>query len=152
MGALDAMKNKEKIGVRVLILGGGQIGCELALEYSKQGKNVTIVEMTDKLVGEATLIYKESLRQQFDAATNIQVFLCHKCVKIDSMGATIAGTDGEKVIVADTIIYAVGMRALKTQAESFMNCSADVRIIGDCIRARKVNEAVHEGFFAGATI
>jgi 2,4-dienoyl-CoA reductase-like NADH-dependent reductase (Old Yellow Enzyme family)/thioredoxin reductase len=152
MGALEAVKNKEKIGGRVLILGGGQIGCELALDYAKQGKNVTIVEMTDKLVGEATLIYKESLRQQFDAAATIQVFLCHKCVKIDSAGATIAGPGGEKSIPADTVIYAVGMRALKNQAESFMDCSTDVRIIGDCVRARKVNEAVHEGFFAGATV
>jgi 2,4-dienoyl-CoA reductase-like NADH-dependent reductase (Old Yellow Enzyme family)/thioredoxin reductase len=152
MGALDAIKRKDKIGNRVLILGGGQIGCELALEYSKLGKNVIIVEMTDKLVREANLIYKESLRQQFDAAAGIQVLLSHKCIRMDSAGAVVAGAEGERLIAADTIIYAVGMRALKNQAESFMNCSADNRIIGDCAAARKVNEAVHEGFFAGATV
>jgi pyruvate/2-oxoglutarate dehydrogenase complex dihydrolipoamide dehydrogenase (E3) component len=152
VGALEAIENKNRIGDRVLILGGGQIGCELALEYSHQGKQVILVEMTDKLVREATLIYSESLRQQFEAAANIQVLLSHKCTKIDSTGAVVSGSDGEKMIAADTIIYAVGMRALKARAESFMGCSADIRIIGDCVTARKVNEAVHEGFFAGATI
>lgn len=34
-------------------------------------------------------------------------------------------------------------------AESFAGIVYDVRMIGDCIGARRINEAAHEGYFAG---
>ncbi len=42
-----------------------------------------------------------------------------------------------------------GLIPRRELAESFAELAYDVRMIGDCIGARRINEAAHEGYFAG---
>jgi 2-enoate reductase len=47
--AIEALLGEKEIGENVTIIGGGQVGCELALSLQEQGKKVTIVELWDLL-------------------------------------------------------------------------------------------------------
>ena len=42
---IEAYKYQEKIGENVVVIGGGSIGCELGVELSRKGKQVTILEI-----------------------------------------------------------------------------------------------------------
>ena len=43
--AIDVLLERKPIGNRVLIIGGGLTGCEIAYDMAKKGKAVTVVEM-----------------------------------------------------------------------------------------------------------
>lgn len=47
--ATKAIAHPEQLGQNIVILGGGSIGCEIGLELAENGKNVTILELTDTL-------------------------------------------------------------------------------------------------------
>ncbi|MBN1625354.1 MAG: hypothetical protein JW944_02420 [Deltaproteobacteria bacterium] len=58
-----------------------------------------------------------------------------------------------KFIEADTVVHAVGMSANPNDA--FLLCQAAPKqyfLTGDCVRPRKVKEAVHEGYHAAMDI
>ncbi len=43
--AIPVLMKKKQVGQRVVVIGGGDVGCELACELKLQGKEVTIIEM-----------------------------------------------------------------------------------------------------------
>lgn len=65
----------EQLGQEIVILGGGSIGCEIGLELAEQGKNVSILELTDTLAANANSLYREALRQKFLQYENLHSLL-----------------------------------------------------------------------------
>ena len=56
---LNALESKEPaIGRKVVILGGGLVGCEVAVYLDMIGKDVTIVEMKDTWAADAYWMHK----------------------------------------------------------------------------------------------
>ena len=105
-----AMADRPSAPNRLLILGGGPIGCELAQAFQRLGSKVTIVEMADRLL----------LKEDADAAAlvtarlqaeGVSVHTAHRAVRFAS-GKTlvVAGPQGEKSIAYDDIIIAVGRK------------------------------------------
>jgi 2-enoate reductase len=48
--AIDVLLGKKETGKRVVIIGGGIVGCETALWLARQGKKVSIVELQDDVM------------------------------------------------------------------------------------------------------
>lgn len=48
--AVDALLGKVKVGNKCVFIGGGQVGCEVAVWLKEQGKHVTVVEALPKLM------------------------------------------------------------------------------------------------------
>ena len=59
MDSLDAIESKEKVGHKAVIIGGGSIGCELGLELSLEGHDVTVVEMADDIADMLKIISRK---------------------------------------------------------------------------------------------
>ena len=61
--------------------------------------------------------------------------------------------DGNSITVpCDSVILAAGMRARTQLADSFMGITPEFDEIGDCVRARTVEWATKEGFYAAIRI
>ena len=50
IGCMEAFAHPEKVGQKVMVIGGGLVGCEMALEYAQDGKEVTVVEALPKIL------------------------------------------------------------------------------------------------------
>ena len=152
--ALNAYRPDAPIGDRVVILGGGLVGCETAVHLSKQGKTVTIVEMRGELAPDAYRLHKHKLRQLIAADPNITALTGTKCCSVAPDGVTVETSGGQIVLPADTVVAALGMRANSTVQLEEMAQSAGVpyRTIGDCVRARKIWDAIEEGFLTAMEI
>ncbi len=50
------------------------------------------------------------------------------------------------------MLYAVGMRAENTLYEQLREVMEEVYAVGDCVRPRQVNQAVHEAYFTAMDI
>ncbi|NJM50289.1 MAG: FAD-dependent oxidoreductase [Sphingomonadales bacterium] len=110
----DALSNRPLPPRRLIIMGGGPIGCELAQSFQRLGSQVTIVEMADRLLGKedeeaAALIYEHLEKEGVD------IRLGHKAVRIEAGKKLMAEADGKEVAIAyDEVIIAVGRRARVT--------------------------------------
>ena len=54
----------------------------------------------------------------------------------------------EKEIKTRAVVVAVGMRPETTLCEDLKKAGIATRMAGDCVEARKIMDAIHEGFFA----
>lgn len=145
--ALAAYKIDAKIGDEVIILGGGLVGSETAIHLAKQGRKVTIVEMRDALAPDAYRLHKHKVRQIIEAM-DITVMTEAKCLFVKDNKVVVETAQGEKTLSADTVIAALGMKANPTDEIKALAESLDKEYyeIGDCKRARKIFDAVEEGF------
>ena len=147
----DSFFAPERVGSELVIIGGGQVGCETGVHYGMNGKKVTILEMQSKLAPDAMRTYQEELEGQVhDHCTAI---LGARVTKIEEDGVTYEDTDGQThKVPADTVILAVGMRPLNAQAETFRGCAENFRKLGDCVKVGNVKTVTRAAFDAAMTI
>ena len=152
--AIHAYSPDAPIGGNVIILGGGLVGCETAVHLSKQGKRATIVEMRNELAPDAYRLHKHKLRELIEADERITVMLETKCLSIAANTVTVEKEGKEQRLSGDTVIAALGMRANPTSELEAMAGHAGVscKIIGDCKRARKIYDAIEEGFLTATEL
>ena len=97
---------------RLVVLGGGIIGCEFASIFSRFGTEVTIIEMLDRLILSEDEDAAKELAKQF-GKRGIKLELGKQCTKVDDSGSelTVHFGDGETV-QADLMLVAVGRAPL----------------------------------------
>lgn len=109
-GALDL----GEVPARLLIVGGGVIGCEMGEIFATFGSKVTIIEMMGQLVPgedpEAAQLLQRSLNKR-----GVEIFLESKVLgfeaSADGIGCRVQIKGGEdKFIEADRVLVAVGRR------------------------------------------
>src|SRR5215208_2200677 len=93
---------------RLVVLGGGIIGCEFASIFNTFGSEVTIVEMLETLIPQEDADAAKELAKQF-AKKGIALHLGKQCTKVEDSGSelTVHYGDGETV-QADLMLVSVG--------------------------------------------
>lgn len=150
--ALGVYEDINKIGQKVVMIGGGLVGCEVGLHLADSGKNVTIIEMADKVAPDSYPMHRIALLNEMDKKLTYKTGL--KCTSILKNGVYAVNKENkEEFLPADTVVYALGMKANKEDADNLEKAAGvPVYKIGDCIRASKVYEAVREGYIASMSI
>jgi dihydrolipoamide dehydrogenase len=99
---------QQEVPKRLVILGGGIIGCEFASIFSRFGSEVTIVEMLESLIPQEDADAAKELAKQFDKR-GISLQLGKQCTKVEDDGSqlTVHYGDGETV-QADLMLVSVG--------------------------------------------
>lgn len=140
------------IGDRVVIIGGGFIGCEEAVRLARQGKDVTVVEMRGELAEETNLMYRLSLLYQVEKA-HVKSALGLKCTKITEEGVYAVNEDkAEHFFPADTVIMSAGMRPREQQVEALRALCKESYVIGNCAKAGTIGNATRMGHDAAVAL
>ena len=149
--ATDYYLREVEVGERVVVLGGGLAGCELAIHLGKLGKKVTLVEMRDALAPDANVRHRPLLLEQVAAYVDARTGL--RCVEVGETGVVCEDASGERVeLPADTVICALGQKPRADVAASLRGCAPFVRVIGDAGRVSTITNAVYEGYHAALDI
>jgi pyruvate/2-oxoglutarate dehydrogenase complex dihydrolipoamide dehydrogenase (E3) component len=136
----------------VVIAGGGLSGCDAGLELAMKGKNVTIVEMLERVARDLNAVNRLSLLRLLEK-NKVSILTEHRVKKFHEDGLVAEKPDGKEVNVgADTIITAFGMLPDDTPAAAIRKKYTEVYTIGDCVRPAKVGDAVRAGFAIGRRI
>lgn len=143
--------NSDRIGKKVVVAGGGLSGCDCAIDLAMKGKEVTIIEMLDRLVPKALFPIVMSVNGKI-AEYGIKALTGNKLLAVTDQGVKVEGKDGETEIEADTIILAVGTRPNADLSKSILDKYTNAHSIGDCVNVGQIGEAVRGGFFAGWAI
>jgi pyruvate/2-oxoglutarate dehydrogenase complex dihydrolipoamide dehydrogenase (E3) component/uncharacterized membrane protein YdjX (TVP38/TMEM64 family) len=92
---------------RLLVLGGGPIGCELAQAFARLGSKVTQVEMLPRLLPREDPEVSEMLRRKF-SDEGIQVLVDHKAERFEGKVLVATHAGQEVKVEFDQVLCAVG--------------------------------------------
>jgi 2-enoate reductase len=98
------------VGERVVVIGGGLTGCEIAYDLFLQGKKPVIVEMQDDLITTPGICLANTsyLRDCFKT-NKVPVHLETSVFEITADSVTVTHKDGaSETIPADSVILSVG--------------------------------------------
>ncbi|WP_411680385.1 FAD-dependent oxidoreductase [Clostridium thailandense] len=153
MNALEAYNSMDKIGKKVVLVGGGLVGCEVGLHLASKGKEVTVVEMNTMMAFETFGYYRNALLDEMDKRS-IKQLLGAKCLEFKKDGVLVSKDGQESSIQADTVIYSMGMKANTKDVEKLKDICKDkeVHVIGDCLKPGKVGDSVRSGYMAAMSI
>ncbi len=149
--AMDAYSADFKnLGVNVIVLGGGLVGCEAACDYIDHGKKVTIVEMKGALMPDITGLYRTAVHDFIDNKGG-KYEVNAKVIEVGKDFVKFERNGSEFTLNADTIVNAMGRVA--HNADKLKDaCNCPVWVIGDCVKARQIGDAVREGWTAAMEI
>ncbi len=141
----DVLQEKRSVGEKILIAGGGMVGCEVAEYLASKGKQVSIVEILPEIaLGMETHTRTLLLRR----LSQLQVKLFIECQIVSVQGRKVTlHKKGEAIqLEVDRIVMALGAKP-NNSLEPFLRSSGRVfHTIGDCVQAREIAAAIHEGF------
>jgi pyruvate/2-oxoglutarate dehydrogenase complex dihydrolipoamide dehydrogenase (E3) component/uncharacterized membrane protein YdjX (TVP38/TMEM64 family) len=113
----DAFAQLDAVPRRLVVLGGGPIGCELAQAFARLGAEVTQVEMAPRLMGREDEEVSELAREAL-AADGVQVLTGHKALRCENAGGiktlVVEHQGIEKRVEFDQLLCAVGRVARLT--------------------------------------
>ncbi|MCL2226502.1 MAG: NAD(P)/FAD-dependent oxidoreductase [Oscillospiraceae bacterium] len=138
--AEDIYNDVGKAGKKVVILGGGLVGTELAIYLAQLGREVTILEMAEGLHDGGNMLHGLAIRLELERR-KVSVSLSTEAVGISGGGVVGKAPSGEKLFEADTVVYAVGQTPKRAEAEALRSSAAEFHQIGDCLDAQNITEA-----------
>ena len=149
---VDVFGREEQLGKRVVIIGGGQVGCEMAVHLGEHGCIPTVVEMEEHIARDANLGPRMMLLRQLGLNPDIQIKTKTRCLAIEDDGVLVSTPDGEERLPADSVLLCTGRVANAAQRDSFRDTAFDVIPVGDCKKPGMIKEAVHDGFDAALSL
>lgn len=146
----DALMHKTKLGQKISIIGGGLTGSELAYELAQyDGKDVTIIEALDEILSAGAPVQKAVKMMLLELLENadVQVKTSNKIKAVTDQGALVVDKDGtERVIEADHVIFAIGLRAKNTIAKELLGSGIEIYEVGDGAGVGNIRKAVAEAY------
>ena len=150
--ASSALLGMCEVGEKVVVIGGGMIGCEIALHLAQQGKQVTIIEILSDVginigFGDKLALLRLLSENKVNWYTDITP------EEITGEGVIAAGIDGKRMTFrADTVVLAAGMEADDKLYRELKGEFTEIYKVGDAREARKIINAIHEGDFVAGEI
>ena len=150
--AIETLGHEDELGHSVILIGGGQVGCETALHYAKLGKKVTVMEMQSELAPDASTTGRNELLTEIAAEPNFIPLTGAKCVSLTATSVTYEKDGKQETITANSVVLSAGMKAKTQEADSFIGTALAFAEIGDCVRARTVEYATKEAYYAAVNL
>jgi NADPH-dependent 2,4-dienoyl-CoA reductase/sulfur reductase-like enzyme len=149
--AQDVLADRVKTGQNVVIIGGGQVGCETGYYLASMGKKVVIIEILPRMAGEMGMMTR---RRLMDGLRGKQVTLLTntKCEEVREKSVVVSAEGQRKTYPVDTIIIAVGYKANDDLFKALEGKVPELYRIGDASQPRGIREAVSEGYRTGLSL
>jgi pyruvate/2-oxoglutarate dehydrogenase complex dihydrolipoamide dehydrogenase (E3) component len=149
--AVDVLREKVKTGRKIVIIGGGQLGLEIAEFLGERGKEVTIVEMTGDIGTGMPSQIKMPLLFSLEKY-GVEILTQAKAERITRDAVEISQGVEKKVIPADTVVLAVGYQVNQTLMESYKGTAPEVYFVGNCVNPGNIIDTVNQGFEAAVNL
>ncbi len=174
VSALAVLDGSVIPGERVIVIGGGSVGCETAMAIAEMGSISAetlkflmendaetpekLKELLNRGTREVTLVELEKgIGRDIGISTRWVILKCinrmgvkvldQSAVKeVNKDGVLVVKEGVETLLPADTVVLAVGAVANCELAVQLEGKVKELHVIGDALKPRKITEAVREGF------
>jgi len=146
--AIDYLRGRKEVGEKVIIIGGGLTGCEIAYDLALKGKKPVIVEMQDDILKVPGLSAANSnMLRELIRYYGIEVRLNAALKEIGAEGVTVAEEGGEAFIPGDSVILSVGYVPKADFAPS-----EKVKVIGDAEKVGNLLTVIRSAYAAAYAV
>ncbi len=129
---------------KVVVIGGGLIGLEVASKLIDNNNKVIIVEMLDDIARGMEMIEKAMTVKKLKTK-GAQIFIKNTVTEIDGDRVVIKSDEGEKTIEGvDKIVVATGMRPYVPFVKD--DELPEIFTVGDAAKVGKAQEAIHDAY------
>lgn len=166
----DLYDHVETLGDQIIMVGGGQVGCEQTVWLQSMGKKVTVLEMDDQLMKanwrdtpEEHFWTEFYMTHEYDQGKTdveyaketdrVTIHLKTKCVEITEEGVWAENEEkGRFFIPGDQVVLATGLRDNEKLCHQFDGLARDVILIGDCEKVGDLLNTSSSGYYASLRI
>lgn len=141
----------EPTGARVVVVGGGLIGCETAELLAYQGKKVSLTSRQAKIGTDISRTHRWTVIQRLNRA-NIEMYPNSQPLEITENGIKLARNGENMFIWADTIVLAGGMKAVNNLAKELEGKVSSVYTVGDCVNPSNIARAINDAFLLACKV
>ena len=149
----ELLAGKRQAGKKVLVVGGGMVGCEIAAFLGEQLHDVTLVEFRDSMGADMINEHRKFVMKDFDEYGVISINDAKVC-KFFEDGVEYESPDGQhhEIRGFDSVILSMGFRNYEPFGEEIEKLGKEVHVIGDAVRARRALDATAEAYAAAMQI
>jgi len=137
---------------KVIVIGGGATGCEMALYLAEKGCSVTIVEKLPKIGIHIESVTRKVVLQKLQE-NNIRTLTGSQPSRIVENGVFVTKDEGEELFLeGQRVIIAIGNKPDNSLSDQIKSLGMTMYQIGDCLEPRSAKAAIHEGAKIGRAI
>ena len=135
---------------RVVVIGGGLIGTEVAAKLLQKGNKIFIVEMLDEVARGMEMIEKK-LTMKALKENDVNIFVNTVVKKVDGDKVLLESKTMKQTLEnIDLIVLATGMKSNNPFADK--DLGDKVHLIGDAAKVGKAQDAISSAFFEAAEV
>lgn len=151
MTAWDVLSGKPMTGGPYLVVGAGLVGCETADFLSDRGEKVTLVELLPEIACDADKDTKAYFDIRFQSK-GVVLYTGATLTRMEDRRAVIHRGLEDIPVDAETVVFSVGAKPDDLLYEQLIAMGVEAIKAGDCVKPRKILDAVEEGFQAGRRV
>jgi pyruvate/2-oxoglutarate dehydrogenase complex dihydrolipoamide dehydrogenase (E3) component len=144
--AVDVFQGKHEVKNKVVIIGGGLVGCELALKLAEDAdREITVVEMLEEVASDMELFTKMTLTGYL-SEKGVNTLTGSTVTKVmDSRILCVDMEGNQKELAFDNLILASGLKS-RDGIYDKIEKEIETHVIGDGLNVSNIFNAVHDGF------
>lgn len=145
--AVDVLKGTVSAKKETTIIGGGLVGCELAIWLSQHGSSVRIVEMADKLMstGAPADMNKQMIMELLEHH-QVDIRLQTKLQEIREHEIVVETQGTIQELASDCTILALGYRSNRSLYDQILLKAKDIYNIGDSSHPKDIMEGIWDAY------
>ena len=153
MTADEILEGKKFPGRKIVIIGGGSVGCELAdylapllNDRFPRNRDITVLEMAPEIMLQETgagrsLLVQRMISKGIKIESNAKVTnVTETTISYEQNGKTYEITD------ADTLVFAAGYHIDKALIEKLDALGCKYHVVGDCNKVASIKEAITDAW------
>ena len=143
---------KNLTGDKVVVVGGGSVGVETAAHMAQDFKDVTILEVRDKISADGEFSNNYFLFRILD---EFKVKSYTKAFYQNYVDGTVTFKQKDKIYEIDDvtdIVLAVGSAPINGLKDELEPLGVEVKVVGDAFEVKPGLKNIEQGFFAGLEI
>ena len=140
------------LGKNVVIVGGGDIGCETADLLAEKGMSVTIVEALEEPLHRMKDIPKQELLKRLKSK-NVTILTSTKVMAIGTGKVIVETKDGSrKELATDSVIFSTGSISVDSFADTLKGSVEEVYVVGDAKEPGNLGSALRSATAVAITL
>ena len=146
--AWQVLAGKHPVSGRIVIIGGGIVGCETAEYLAEHGCKVSIVEMTEKIASGLSSTILPTMLENYTKYA-VKQYTKHKVTEIDLTQVRCEDEHGNAVYLAcDYVVLASGARPVIFDTTTLIEKGIEVIKVGDCEVVADISHAIKTAYDA----